>query len=540
MPESLRDLRAGAHADRSDGAALGALGVALAERREGLRGLPFLRAAVRCRPGDARAHRDLANTLLTLNRPQEAADSYETALKLEPRFSELYQLLGDIYLDRLNAPRDAFRTFWRVVSLTPPDWKTYRNVARCWLRECTPGEVIRRMGELSPGANNPLEFLKGVASALADSGRYHEAARQFEEVLTHSPDDLVSLGALGRIWSALRDIRSANRCFERGSPVAGDDQTFLGAWLAHLSRMGDFEGARRLFHSRIRSPDLWWDADPAVPIWKGEDLRDKTFLLDTGSYFGDALQFVRFAGLLQEAGARVVVQCPKPLRSLLRTVPGVDLAIAPHDCRPRCDYQASAFWLLYGLREPIDATIGGSPYLEVPKALHDEWRCRIPQRPGPNVGIVWQGSHTYHGNAYACRSLPLEELRPLADIPGAALYSLQTGPGAAQAIGSTAPFPVIDIGLDFVNTAAAIQALDVVVTIDTSIAHLAGALGARTYVMLPYDACFRWMMDRDDSPWYRGVRLFRQAAPGDWSGVVASVVASLRSLHLCGASNSAA
>ena len=539
MHDSIRELRAGAHADRNDGAALGALGSALAERREERRSLPFLSAAVRCRPDDARLHRDLAKTLLALNRPREAADSCETALKLDPRLHALYQFLGDIYLQRLKDPREACRSFWRAAEFAPPDWKVYRNVARCWLNECTPDEVTRRVSELS-AAINPLECRKGVASALADCGRYPEAVRHFEDVLLDSPDDVVSLGALVRLWSALRDIRTASRYIGRGLPVAGDDQTFLLASLAHLSRIGDFGGARKLFHCRIRTLDFWRDADPSIPVWKGEDLRGKTFLLDTSFYFGDALQFVRFAGLLHEAGARVVVQCPRRLCALLRTVPGVSLAISPHDSRPHCDYQASAFWLLYGLHTPIAATIGGAPYIEAPQDLRAEWRNRIPRGSGLNVGIAWHGSDGWYGNPYAWRSMPLKELRPLASIPGVTLYSLQTGPGTEQANGSAPPFPVVDIGVDLVNTAAAIEALDVVVTIDTSIAHLAGALGAPTYVMLPYEACFRWMMDRDDSPWYRSVRLFRQDAPGAWSGVAASVGATLRCFHLASTSNSAA
>jgi hypothetical protein len=245
-------------------------------------------------------------------------------------------------------------------------------------------------------------------------------------------------------------------------------------------------------------------------------------------YFGDPLQYCRFARAAKEAGASVVLQGPKHLRSLLRTMAGVDLVVAPHDRIPAVDYEAVAFWLLWELDVPVEEMIGKTPYLQAAADLRAKWKKRIVPTGGINVGVVWQGSPYLTRDRFRNRSMRLEELRPLAAIPGVTLYSLQCGEGRAQLLDANPPFPAIDLAPDFPNTAAAIEALDLVVTVDTSIAHLAGALGKRTFLMLPYSACFRWMEGRDDTPWYPATRLFRQTTPGQWSDVVAAVVRELQ------------
>jgi hypothetical protein len=182
---------------------------------------------------------------------------------------------------------------------------------------------------------------------------------------------------------------------------------------------------------------------------------------------------------------------------------------------------------MFALDIPMAEMIGKAPYLQAPGDLRAEWGKRIPKTPGTNVGIVWRGSPYLIRDGFGKRSMPLEDLRSLASIPQVTLYSLQCGEGRAELWNANPPFPAIDLAPDLPNTAAAIEALDLVVTIDTSIAHLAGALGKRTFLMLPYKACFRWMVNRDDTPWYPATQLFRQTRPGVWSDVVSAVARAL-------------
>jgi hypothetical protein len=326
------------------------------------------------------------------------------------------------------------------------------------------------------------------------------------------------------MYTGLHDLRAAGLCFERAIPTgAGDRDVGLG-YVLHLWRIGDFERARQFYRSHMREMPLHFGLNPVARIWEGQDVRGKTVRLMVGDlFFGDAIQFVRFARTAKRAGATVIVEGPKRIRSLIRTVPGVDRALTFRDRMPPFDYGAAAFSLMFSLQIPVAEMLDGVPYMEADAGLRARWRTRLRATPGFNVGIVWRGSPYQLGNRYGRRSIALEELRPLTAISGVNLYSLQRGPGSEELSQAAPAFPAVDLASDFPNTAATVRELDLVVTIDTSIAHLAGALGAPTYVMLPYDACFRWMMDRTDTPWYPTLRLCRQAQPGVWSDVVAAV-----------------
>ena len=201
--------------------------------------------------------------------------------------------------------------------------------------------------------------------------------------------------------------------------------------------------------------------------------------------------------------------------------------VALHDSTPPLDYEAVAFWLLWEMSVPAEEMMCRGAYLQAPADLREQWRRRIAPTAGINVGIVWRGSPHHKRDRFRYRSMRVSELRPLADVPVVTLYSLQCGEGRTELLEADPPFPAIDLAPDFPNTAAAIESLDLVVTVDTSIAHLAGGLGRRTFLMLPYNADFRWMADRDDTPWYPSTRLFRQNRPGQWSDVVAAVARAL-------------
>jgi Tetratricopeptide repeat len=405
-----------------------------------------------------------------------------------------------------------------------------KSAARCLVHGHDSEEALRVVQSGLP-ASADLEQMRRGALALADDGRYQEAMPLLDEILRRAPGDPSAMRRMGEIYTALHDMKTAELWFERGLAANPADRDLLVANLLHWWRLGDLERARSLYRSRLWrvTTDNW--LHPDVNLWQGQNCSGKTLRLAVGDfYFGDALQFVRLARLAKAAGATVIVECPRQLSSLMRTVPGVDRVIPFGSPFPPYDYQAPAFWLLFALPLPIDELAGDTPYLDAPEELRSEWRSRICSRTGINVGIVWAGSRYRRREPHGCRSMPLDELRPLAAISGVNLYSLQCGPGRDELIAAHPAFPAIDLAPDFPNTAAAILALDLVVTIDTSIAHLAGALGRPVYVLLPYDACFRWMLDRDDTPWYASMRLFRQKEPGQWSHPVAAVAAAISNL----------
>jgi hypothetical protein len=248
---------------------------------------------------------------------------------------------------------------------------------------------------------------------------------------------------------------------------------------------------------------------------------------------GDTLQFVRYARLLKEQGAAVVVECQKALLPLLARCPGIDRLAALGGPQPAHDVCAPLMSLPYHLGTRLGTIPADVPYLMADPALIESWRCALAVRPGFKIGIAWQGNPQYTGDKE--RSISLTEFAPLAAIPGVQLVSLQKGAGSEQLRAAAALCSVIDLGsrLDeeagaFMDTAAVMKNLDLVVTADTVISHLAGALGVPVWVALPKVPDWRWLLEREDSPWYPSTRLFRQDRAGDWKSVFARIALAVR------------
>jgi uncharacterized protein (TIGR03032 family) len=268
------------------------------------------------------------------------------------------------------------------------------------------------------------------------------------------------------------------------------------------------------------------------PRWDGSPLNGRALVLHTEQGIGDVLQFIRLVPRLREQGGRIVLACQRPLHALLRTLPFID------DWFP-IDQQATVNFDIYlpllslpGLLEITEENLPRKvPYVFAQPERVRRWEGRLAGLSGLKVGLCWQGSPTFRGDHN--RSIPLEHYRALRQVPGLSLISLQKGPGEeqipAQREGlALTVFDDLDTEAAFVDTAALMQHLDLVITSDTAMAHLAGALGRPVWVLLGVGADWRWLLERSDSPWYPTMRLFRQKAPGDWSGVFAEVVAELQ------------
>jgi tetratricopeptide (TPR) repeat protein len=499
-------------------------GLILAARGELRQSYLFHAAAAVAQPDDAGYLYSAGSAALALGLTGDAASYLDRALKIDPNHAGAWQKRGELFL-RLQQPVEGLRGFLRAIELAPHEIENYVSAARCLLSDNSAKPALQGLRAALPSAAAPLNAERGVAMALAEQGDYDEAVRLLVEVIRQSPDDYTSMRLLAELYTGLREWRSAESWYEQA--IAGNDLRALTGWVLHWARFGDFKRGRQIYRSRFKGVDFEGMC-PAARRWEGQDIRGKTLHLIAGDiYLGDALQFVRFARVAKEAGATVIAQVPRRLRSLLRTIEGVDSVAAPYNPVPDGDYEMHAFWLLYSLPVPVEKMIDGTAYLESPVGLRAAWRYRIPRSPGLNVGLVWHGSPWRIRDRYGRRSMPLEDLRALASVPNIRLYSLQYGEGRAALLEANPPFPAIDLAPDLPNTCAAMEALDIIVTIDTGLAHLAGALGKRTFLMLPYDPCFRWMADRDDTPWYRSLRLFRQSTPGEWSDVVAAVARAL-------------
>jgi hypothetical protein len=263
-------------------------------------------------------------------------------------------------------------------------------------------------------------------------------------------------------------------------------------------------------------------------VWDGSPPAGRTILLRAEQGFGDTLQFVRFAAVLERAGARAIVECQPALTALLAKARGVH-AVVPRGSRlPRCDFQIPLASLpaALGVRDlagiPVEV-----PYLAVDQARRDGWRTTLAQYEGGKVGIAWRGNPKHPQDCH--RSIPQERFAALGAVPGVTLVSLQAGERARGIPGMVEPAPDPERSpLPFEEWAALIAALDLVITCDSVMAHLAGALGVPVWIALPLVPDWRWLLGRDDSPWYPTARLFRQTRLDDWDPVFARMAAALR------------
>jgi hypothetical protein len=264
--------------------------------------------------------------------------------------------------------------------------------------------------------------------------------------------------------------------------------------------------------------------------WSGEAPSGKTILIQTEQGFGDSFQFLRYVPMVAALGAEVVLAVPGPLLRLAETLPGVNGVVTENDALPDFDFYCPLLSLpgIFGMSvEKIPAVV---PYLYSPKETAAVWESRLAAETGLKVGLVWSGNPANRMNPR--RSIPFPALEPLWRIPGIRWYSLQVGSPTAE-ISRALHQPIMDLSpllTDFAETAAAIQHLDLVISVETAVAHLAGALGQKVWVPLTVVPAWRWLLGRDDSPWYPTMRLFRQSTPGDWIPVVDALGKELRAM----------
>ena len=305
-----------------------------------------------------------------------------------------------------------------------------------------------------------------------------------------------------------------------------------------LLQMGDFTHGWAQYEWRRRlDPPLTFRSYPQ-PLWTGrQELRGKTLFIHHEQGHGDTIQFCRYAVLAQARGARVVMSVPDALRGLLETLgPGIEI-VGGNEGPPDLDYHCPMMSLPLAFGTTLDSIPARVPYLAADPVRVAAWRDRLAGVPGIRIGLCWAGAPRRHmQRAHAIdrrRSIALAQYAPLAAVGGVVFVSLQKGDAAAEAMTPPRGFVLHDWmheARDFADTAALIAALDLVITVDTSVAHLAGALGKKVWILNRFDACWRWLSGRTDSPWYPTAKLWQQSTTGDWESVVADVAAALGDL----------
>jgi Flp pilus assembly protein TadD len=460
------------------------------------------RRALRQRPDDVDALNNLGAALADQGRLADAVECYQRALRLQPRHAEAVYNLGNAL--RLAGKFDeAIDCYVQALQLRPEMAQGHNNLGIALRKRGRLAESMasaRRALELRPG-DPPA--LVNLGLGLAESGRLVEALACYDEVIRKAPHDADAHHDRAQAWLLLGD-------WARGWPE------YEWRW-----KCAEFtpHGLRQ-------------------PPWDGTPLDGRTILLHAEQGAGDTLQFVRYARLVTESGGRVVLAAPERLHPILRTAPGIDSLVpllreAPP---PEFDVHCPLLSLPALFGTTPQSLPARTPYLSAEPGRIARWRQALEPIEGCRVGIAWQGSPTMLPYD-RWRSVPLEQFEPLARVEGVRLISLQQGPGSEQLGTLAGHFPIVDLAgeLDdntgaFLDTAAIMANLDLVITCDTAIAHLGGALGVPTWVALASVPNWRWLLDREDTPWYPTVRLFRQIRAGSWEEPLRRMADALRNL----------
>ncbi|MFC5353636.1 tetratricopeptide repeat protein [Azospirillum himalayense] len=535
--------------------------------RKGRASIAFTRA-LRLRPDYPRALTAFALMMQDQGTGRGARRLAARALIADPAFAMGWRNLA-MLLQPLNQPEAMVRLLRRAVLSDPGNagLQAAHGIALCEIKEARRGqEALRRAVALSPGG---AESLGQLASGLMHAGDCDGALLASSRCRRIDPMASAADAQDSLTWMMRGDFRRGTAAIRRaltldpGNPGVlinaalllhagnGGDESIR--WNTRALRLdptstvarfnlsmsllqrGDFARGWALYEARW---SMWGASYPNhAPAWDGSPLNGRSILLTAEQGHGDTLHFVRYATLLAERGGRVFLHVQPLLKRLLANTPGVTAVHGMDEEPPACDLCAPLLSLprLVGTR--LDSIPAAMPYLRPDEADRPAWRERLAGERRLKVGLVWAGEPR-KGDMKANsvdrrRSLTLDSLTPLAGIPGVAFYSLQIGEAGAQAKAPPPGMEVIDWTghiRDFADTAAFIDELDLVVTVDTSVCHLAGGLGKPVWVLSRFDACWRWLGHREDSPWYPTMRLFYQDEPGVWEPPIARLAAALTAL----------
>jgi tetratricopeptide (TPR) repeat protein len=490
-----------------------------------------IRKSLEINPADSEAYYNLGRTFQKLERIDDAIESFQKALQYNPYLVDAYLNLGNIFQEKKELD-EAITCYKEAIQKNPNFPGAYYNL----------GVALQEKEQLDESVSayqKALDLNPRYADAYHDmgyvlqlKGQLDKAVECYQKALTIKPDLFDAYNNLGRVYQEQGRMDEAIASYQKAirmNPDFAEAHSNLSMALLLMGKLRqgwtEYEWRWKLEdHSRYDFPQ---------PLWKGSDVSGRTLFLYAEQGFGDTIQFIRYASMAAENGARVIVECQKELKSLVERVNGVEKVITREDPIPGFDFHCPLLSLPMIFDTGLESIPSRIPYLTVDEAFIEKWHKRICTcNRGFKAGLVWSGNPKHKANRI--RSCDLATFAPFADLQDVTFYSLQKGEAAKQAKNPPDGLDLVDVmdevG-DFADTAGLIMNLDLIISVDTSVAHLAGALGKPAWILLAFSPDWRWMLDRQDNPWYPTMRLFRQPSPGDWKSVISGVLSQLRSMN---------
>ncbi len=542
-------------------AVLHLLGVIALQTGRAQRGVDLIAQAIKLNPNIAGIHSNLGNGLKDLGRFSEALASFDKAIALQPDYAEAYNNRG-IVLQDLKRLDEALASFDKAIALNPNYAEAYNNrgvalhqrerladalasfdkaialnpnYAEAYSNRGNMLKDLSRLDEALASCDRAIALNPNYATAyynrgivLQDMMRFDDALASFGRAIALRPHYPEAYNNRGAVLQELKRVDEAVAAFEKAIELKPDFAEAYNNLSLCLLLMGRFDQGWRLYEWRKKLEDPFGNRFFSKPAWlRNEDISSKTLFLHWEQGLGDTIQFCRYGKLLKARGINVVMSVQQPLHRLLQQMASDVTIINENEVPAEFDYHCPLMSLPLAFGTTLQTIPSEQRYLVADRQLSSTWQGRLPPPTKPRVGIAWSGN-TKHKNDRN-RSIDLRTFAPLLSVD-AHWISLQKEirQGDAAVLGETRQlFHFGEALTDFADTAALIDHLDLVITIDTSVAHLAGAMGKPVWILLPYNCDGRWLLDRDDSPWYPSVRLFRQDSARSWPKVIAAVQTAL-------------
>ena len=483
--------------------------------------------AVTFAPDDIGNYRILGTILGRMGKLEEAAAIFERAVALDPDDAAVQYNFG-LALERQGKHEQALARYERALELNPSSADILNSMSMALY-------ALSRLDEALAAVDRALALRPGYSDAwnnrgtsLLQSHQPHEALASYTRALSLSPTHTTALLNRGNALVRLNRCDDALADYLRAQAFQPNFAELHWSESLCRLRMGDFRKGWEKYEWR-------WQVRPQTvrnftcPLWQGlEDISGKTIMLHAEQGFGDALQFCRYVPMVAARGAKVMLEVPSVLKPLMATLGGVSELYDLGAPLPDTDYHCPLVSLPLAFDTTLATIPAATPYLAPPADASARWRERLREIPRPRVGLAWRAGERHIGELH--RSIPPAMLTPLLGS-GVSIVSLQKDMRPEDREWLSAHPEVRDFGenlADFADTAAIAAEMDLVISVDTSVAHLAGALGLPVWIFLSYIGDWRWMADRPDSPWYPTARLYRQSVTNDWSGVTARVAEDLR------------
>jgi Tfp pilus assembly protein PilF len=486
-------------------------------------------------PNSAKLHYDYAKALVQQKRYNEALLAFKQCIQIKPDFAEAHYRIGNIYL-KSGDNNQAGKAFCNALSIKPNFTEALENLGLALINKGDLAEAQNFYPQvLATNRNNP-RIVNDYGMLLYYQGEFKDSIHMFERALSLKPDYLDALSNIGVALRSSGQLQKAISILEQ--VIARKRHEHEADYHKNLGMMlladGQFKRGWREFEWRLKLPQMAAHLQQGMvkPRWNGEVIKDAILLIRAEQGLGDTLQFCRYALCVAALGLRVIMEVQPGLARLIQSLKGIEQVITVGDDLPDHDFYCSMMSLPKIFNTSMKTIPSNIPYLSVTDEILEYWQKRLPDDSSRflKVGMVWAGNPRLHSTALAAadrrRSISPELLVPLKDIDGIQFYSLQKD-------GSPPPkdlnmITLIDDCHDFADTAALAANLDLIISVDTSVVHLAGALGKPVWVLNRFDSCWRWMYNRDDSPWYPTLRLFRQTTSGDWKNVVLRIKDALK------------